>query len=310
MKFRQGFTLIELLVVIAIIGILIALLLPAVNAAREAARRSSCLNKVKQISLSTVLYQDARRVYPSASDDKHYSFRALILPYHEESALHNLIDFTDVWYSTTSQQNITARQTPLPAFKCPSRDEQEWVVYTQLPSETEPAPNDIPPSPLAAHYYTVMGAKVAGCPSASGEPLVIGNCAAGGFSQNGIMFLQSKTRQKDITDGTSKTFLIGEVSWDIGGTRTWIVGRNGGGSHVYAGKNMRHPLNDGPWFDPKVPPYSVITVNNDVSFGSQHTGGAHFGSADGSCRFVSENVEMIMLQRAANRADGEQLVLD
>jgi prepilin-type N-terminal cleavage/methylation domain-containing protein len=116
---RRGFTLVELLVVIAIIGILVALLLPAVQAAREAARRSQCLNNLKQIGLALHNYHDTHKVLPfgQGGTADRFSALALMLPFMEQSNLHNLIDFKQ---STTAAANNAARLTEVPLFRCPS----------------------------------------------------------------------------------------------------------------------------------------------------------------------------------------------
>src|SRR5262245_55756900 len=100
---RTAFTLVELLVVIAIIGILVALLLPAVQAAREAARRTSCVNKIRQTCFAAQMYVNDRTCFPPSADDSYYSFRAMLLPYHEEAGLKGLIDLKRTWYDPVNQ---------------------------------------------------------------------------------------------------------------------------------------------------------------------------------------------------------------
>ena len=124
---RRGFTLIELLVVIAIIAVLIALLLPAVQQAREAARRSQCTNNLKQIGLALHNYHDVYNTFPAGYIDQgvaanrgHYSWTSAILPYIDQAPLSNLMRVGDVPLSTNLTNNLTAMQTPLSGFACPS----------------------------------------------------------------------------------------------------------------------------------------------------------------------------------------------
>lgn len=307
---RFGFTLIELLVVIAIIGILIALLLPAVNAAREAARRTSCLNKVKQICLAVNLFADANKRFPPSADANGHSFLSRIMPYYEEKSLHDLIDYTVPFHHS---KNVTAARTPMPGFKCPSRDETERLFAPTASGSQEPD------SPLASHYNAVMGAKNS-CPHAAGDPYtVVGNpytgsstpaacgAATGGYATNGVLYALGKTRYKDILDGTSKVLLIGEISWDIYGGRAWIVGSNTS-SYSYSGRNIYFPMHTATRDNKEWT--AVANPNNDVSFGSMHVGGAHFGLADGSCRFISENIELKIYKALASRAADDPVILD
>lgn len=304
---KNAFTLVELLVVIAIIGILIALLLPAVQAAREAARRTSCKNKIRQATLATLMYHDARKHFPTAAlyplTEGGYSYVTLILPFMEEQSLHTQIDFKDNWYAP---QNQLARETPLPIMKCPSQDEMEIIGLT-LPNQPS-IPSAL--SALAAHYTAVMGAKRQPCPQQTGEIYTV-DCAisaqAGHAATNGIMYhdlpnKRCRTRAKDVTDGLSKTFLLGEQSWDAGYHRAWIVGRVG--HYQYAANNLAFTINTGARNPP--PGSTAIDVpGNDTSFGSKHPGGAHFSHADGSVTFVSENTGIELLWAAASRAAGE-----
>ena len=118
---RSGFTLIELLVVIAIISVLIALLLPAVQQAREAARRTQCLNHLKQIGLALHNYEDAHRLFPPgwvSSDTNGFSWMARILPQLDQGNLFQKIDFTQA--SHASPPNLSVLQTPLNFFRCPT----------------------------------------------------------------------------------------------------------------------------------------------------------------------------------------------
>ena len=316
---RSAFTLVELLVVIAIIGILIALLLPAVQSAREAARRTQCASQLKQLCLATHNYQEARKQFPPAIDNslaqgtsngRGFSYLALLLPYHEEKSAHDLINYQ---YSWDDPHNNTARVTPLKIFKCPSKDDLEQLL-APVPGSTAFQDSD-----LAAHYLAVLGAKNA-CPSTSGDPYKCDHCGTGGIASNGIMYVGSKTRFKDITDGSSNTFLIGEFSWKYRGSRSWIVGGSytldtsltppGPDDYVYSysGRNLTYAMNSFPWYLDE----SYTTRNNnmnDVSFGSLHIGGAHFGFGDASVRFVSENTDLKILKAYACRNDGLTMTL-
>jgi prepilin-type N-terminal cleavage/methylation domain-containing protein len=301
---RRGFTLVELLVVIAIIGVLVALLLPAVQAAREAARRTSCSNKIRQATLATILFQDSRRHFPSAANhpnDHGASYVALILPFFEEENVRNLLDFNFEWEDPV---NKVGRETPLPLLKCPSQVDPE-MIYTHLPSE----PSVYELSDLGVHFTAVMGAKDdSNCPSQGKYSLLCaGSGSTGHIANNGIMYGDGadkpcRTRIKEITDGLSKTFLFGEQSWDAGYHRTWIVGRQG--NYIYSGNNLAHTINTGAR-KPPAGSFAIQVPANDTSFGSNHPGGVHFSHADGSVRFVTENTGLAILQAFASRATGE-----
>jgi prepilin-type N-terminal cleavage/methylation domain-containing protein len=304
---HKGFTLVELLVVIAIIGVLVALLLPAVQAARESARRASCMNKLRQLTLAANNYQDARRHFPSAASYlvgvDGFSHAAVLLPYFEEEALRQLVRPDLAW---SDPVNKLARDTPVPQLKCPSQVNDEWM-YTNDPA------GNLMQDYTANHYEAVLGAKrqlCTGTPAAApaSEPYTL-DCtvlAARGYAAtNGIMYhdsstKRSRTKPREITDGLSKTFLLGELSWDSYSHRSWIVGRTG--SYIYSGKNMYTTLKTQPRSDF---PATIGFPNNDVSFGSQHPGGAHFSNADGSVQFVSENTGIDILRAFASRAGGE-----
>jgi prepilin-type N-terminal cleavage/methylation domain-containing protein len=312
-SWSRGFTLVELLVVIAIIGILIALLLPAVQAAREAARRSSCQNNMKQICLAVLNYESARKQFPPSSyfqasgstSSWPYSFRAMVLPYHEDTSLHSLIDFNYHW---NDSRNAQAYLTPVPAYKCPTRGSTEKLYGGDASSVATGA---LVESQLAAHYYAIMGGAI-GCATTDGYT-VGGSCsgssqATGVYAVNGIMYPKSKTKAREITDGLSKTFLVGEVSWDIYALRAWICG-SGASTGVqwgWAARNLSNPINSVTAGLGSGDVWQQVTVLlNHSSLGSQHGGGAMIGNADGSVRFVSENTEISVLRAAASRANGE-----
>ncbi|HEX3601466.1 MAG TPA: DUF1559 domain-containing protein [Lacipirellulaceae bacterium] len=328
---RRAFTLVELLVVIAIIGILVALLLPAVQAAREAARRAQCQNRLKQISLACLNFHDQRKLFPSATQvinvggspanpiNTYWSYLVQILPFMEETSLHDQIDYKTFWDTEPNRSLLYG--TEMPAFRCPSHADQD-ATYADPPGS---AGTQELPTNLRAHYMGVMGAKFS-CPAPAspwpsntytmmpdknGNPS--GACSSGGIASNGVFsntaggskYSDSQVRMKDITDGTSHTFLIGEISWDCGPQRIWAIGSatsQGTGavySFNYTVKNVMWPLNTA-YRAAQGQPASIYE-NNDMSFGSLHNGGCFFAMCDGSVQFVQEEIALDVLKAFASR---------
>ena len=336
---KCAFTLVELLVVIAIIGVLVALLLPAVQAAREAARRTSCLNQVRQLGLACHNYTDTIGHFPPSVDTGPYSFLALTLPYYEGKNLHDLIDFTVRW---DFAQNEQARSTPLPFLKCPSQTPSEPMIVFSGTSGFETGVE----SELRAHYWAVNGAKldpslveedleIVGSgynPCPGEEPFEMGACGGqyssrGGHATNGVMYPVSSIQHRQITDGTSNTFLVGETSWDFGDDVAgwfagaafweeydeqaieWFMGPSGDGYWIYNGAHILYGIKQASYDQAK---YGTPeqAARSEASFGSNHPGGTHFCLADGSGRFVQAEADIVVLKLFANRKDGRIATLD
>jgi prepilin-type N-terminal cleavage/methylation domain-containing protein/prepilin-type processing-associated H-X9-DG protein len=273
---RKAFTLVELLVVIAIIGILIALLLPAVQAAREAARRVSCTNNLCQIGLAVQNYNMAHFLYPpgtineqgpivNESKGYHHNWISQLLPYLEQQALYRHIDFNAGVYE---QSNDEPRRIQMSGFRCPS------------------SPSDR--SKLAVSSY-------AGCHDPLETPIDADN--------KGVFFLNSAVRYEDITDGSAHTLFIGEkflkddnsLGW-MSGTRSTL--RNTGTAINAALVNQSR--------DGSSKPATADQGNLFVGgFGSHHPGGGNFAFGDGHVGFISETIETQLLQQLAHRADGK-----
>ncbi|MEM8947161.1 MAG: DUF1559 domain-containing protein [Planctomycetota bacterium] len=322
-----GFTLVELLVVIAIIGVLVSLLLPAVQAAREAARRSTCINRMKQISLACLNHESAFGYFPPATDAlnpnadpptrEDYSWITFILPYMEQQALRDSIDDTVDWFHPNNEIPST---TTLQPFHCPSREPLEWVNLF-APGGNAGGFGEDADSSLRTHYFAILGANTDldtgtpplpdycddfstaysfeteggdGSSRRSVPECVTGN--HGKIANSGVIYRFSRTEMREITDGTSSTFIVGESAFgdpQVDKTRPWIVGAVG--NWMYTAKNVGYTINGGDRPGPN---------RNDIGFGSEHPGGCHFAFTDGSVSFFSENIELRVLFNLATRNDG------
>jgi len=300
-----AFTLVELLVVIAIIGVLVALLLPAVQAAREAARRSQCQNNLKQIGVAAQNYLSAKGTFPPGSlrdipagrgnyEDPRVSPHTLLLPYLEQQAIYDRIDWTVSWENNV---HTPLRETRISLLLCPSwEDDRSYSKY-----KFNRATNG--DSEYTMHYRGVAGAKGRIPPGILEVFYEIDNSQPqhGGHAQNGILIRDHPIAPARIEDGLSNTLLMGEMAWDIGEWQAWMGGLSPQWQNSMAIKNIAHPLNSYSYN----PSLGLILIN-DTSFGSEHAGrGAHFVLADGSVQYVSEDIELDILRALATRNDGD-----
>ena len=291
----KGFTLIELLVVIAIIAILIALLLPAVQQAREAARRTQCKNNLKQWGLALHNYHDVYKKFPIGSmalnitgPEHRMPWIIPALPFIDQANLFANFDMS-LHYNTAPNQ--AQRNETFDGMHCPSARTRDRKPFAEAEGWT-------------THYYGVAGAK--GPKPGGGTFSHSGNVTGthGGSSTNGILYRNSDTAIRHVTDGTSNTLMVGEISSKPVGSnsyRAWIQGSSGdtAGAAHYTTKNVARGIGPAGWSN------STTRRFGDVRFGSNHTGGAQFLLADGSVRFVSENVDFNTYQALATRGEGE-----
>ena len=301
---KPGFTLVELLVVIAIIGVLVALLLPAVQAAREAARRMSCQNNLKQLSLALHNYESVHTTLPPAGiDSNQMSWTVLLLPFFEQQNLYDKFNFNQGAWNSLNRITIV-KGVRIKALTCPS-----LVTKNDNYSLFDPA-NEADVSAL--HYYAVLGPNG---PTAAGpsQPYLVqgidagfGFCAAqGAFGQatvNGPNVTPINNPLRTFTDGTSNTLLLGEMAWPkYLYWRPWTRGYyfDTRGTLLYGSRNVKNPINSkfsDPW--------------NDGSFGSLHSSGAMFSRADASVHFVPQNIDMLVYRAVASRDGGESVASD
>lgn len=299
----RALTLIELLVVIAIIGLLIALLLPAIAATRESARRTHCLNNLKQIGVSLHNYADAHLRLPPASTSPvdvgvwsyagdpsiHlHSWAGLILPYLEEGSLAGTINF-DV--SSLAPANRTAAATIVSTYRCASFD---GLDYSQGPKHRELT------GPFAIRNYVALGSTNVGT--------LWGPGIDGKRRPNGTMYCQSETRWADIADGMSHTVVIAETreqdvaAW-IDGTGAAAVARPFSSDNVpsYAAADATS-LNHEPYYA-----WGDSADSVDCRFGpsSMHPGVVGHLVADGSARFIADTIEPTLYDALVTRAGGE-----
>jgi prepilin-type N-terminal cleavage/methylation domain-containing protein/prepilin-type processing-associated H-X9-DG protein len=327
---RRGFTLIELLVVIAIIAILISLLLPAVQQAREAARRTQCKGNLKQIGLALHNYHDTFKVFPPGYVDKNgnpnstpdndqgpgWCWSAFVLPYVDQAPLYSQINFNlGVGLGT----NAAPSQISLPIFQCASDGlQQAFPVYD---------------SSFSAPLTTVAHSNYVGClgweeafSGAGGNPQagagtdgLAGNYGAAGV---GMFYRNSSNSAANVTDGLSNTIAVGERSSNHA-PATWTGAVTGGRCPAWMATQPAQPYSPppGPAYDnadygeafilshanASHLPNSDFPVFDPDVFYSYHVGGCHFLMGDGSVRFISSSVNGSTYQALGTIAGNETL---
>jgi prepilin-type N-terminal cleavage/methylation domain-containing protein len=299
---RYAFTLVELLVVIAIIGILVALLLPAVQAAREAARKAQCQNNLKQCMTALQLHHDTHKEFCGAQEDflpapdrghatnRNHSWVPFILPFIEEQAVYDKYNFKVKWDLGTNL-DLTKRPTTAASFAfllCPSSEHVDrWQNdYAAINGPNGATYNTHPERGIASlkvgpeerDSYEKGGQYVAGAFTCISPP--------DGPPNKDL--LNARTKTKDFADGTSYTIMLGEDAGRTDANRYWGDGDNAFAHH--------HIIND------------REDRNNELF--SEHAGGIHVGMADASVRFLPEETSQKVVDFLATRAGNENLDAD
>lgn len=323
---RVGFTLVELLVVIAIIGVMVGLLLPAVQAAREAARRMSCSNNLKQIGLAFHNYESTYKTFPAAwgvyQPAPPYNLQGVgiaLLPFMEQTTL---VDQYNSSVSPSNQggpigiANVAVISTPIATFVCPSAPGGLDRIYDGgVPAGALPglaaltwraAPSDYSVTTGVRNTYAALA--YAAFPGGPGG-------ARGGALAQSTFQAPANNKMSSIIDGTSNTFLMGERT---GGNRIYsgmrelpvpaaVVAANGGGwGDPLVGEHWITGTVRNPGFPPAEGPCAINCTNiRSNGFHSFHPGGAHFLMADASVQFITDSVAPFSFAARITRAKGE-----
>ena len=310
---RYGFTLVELLVVIAIIGILVALLLPAIQAARESARRTECQNHLKQVGLSFQTHHDVNRFFPSGgwgwswSGDPDRGFDQNqpggwvfnILPYTEYLAVYNLgLGETGAAKWASHAKRI---QTAIPLFNCPSRRSCDLLPCGQAVNNASTNGNlPGPVNPVARSDYAANCGDYGRCEIDPGPGVGSTTPPAMPNEENGISYRCSQVRIAQVLDGTSNTIAVGEKylplmnytnGADAADNESMYVGYD---NDLFRSTNGFYGL----------PHQDTEGVPNQLVYGSAHPAGFNSVFCDGSVHIIKYNVDATVYDALGNRADG------
>ena len=302
----KGFTLVELLVSIAIVGILIALLLPSVQGAREVARRVQCASNLRQVGIALHNHVDSRKAFPASGwtiaspqnpTGSYLGWQATVLVHLEQSQVAIGYDRNKHWWADS---NLLLGRIPISVYQCPS------VPLTERPRSLvakPPRPAVVLDSPLGAtDYAAIIGIRASIAPQTyvSTE------------STRSVMFRNSATRFADITDGTSHTVMVVESSArpavfrqarlvrDAGNDQGngWVDSE--GGFSLDGSDASGTRLGQGP----SVTPYAMNRTNENEPY-SFHSGGVHFLYADGRIEFTDESIDLLIAAGLCTRSAGE-----
>lgn len=296
---RSGFTLVELLVVIAIIGILVGLLLPAVQAAREAARRMQCSNNVRQIGLALHNYESAHKKFPPGwianvpAGEPGWGWATALLPFMEQNSVYQRLDLN---VEIIAAQNEPMIQTVIPTFICPSdpspslfqiaeaHDHSHHFSYTSF-DEDDHEPHNVDDGEklfaiAKSNYVGVFGT---------------GEVDESPYSSDGAFWGNSRIRMQDFVDGTSNTFVIGERSSRLGGSLWHGVIPEANAAFARIVGSTDHVPNS--------------PVGHFDDFSSFHATGANFIMGDCSVRLIPDTIDETVYRAMATRHGGEVVTL-
>ncbi|MDA0659309.1 MAG: DUF1559 domain-containing protein [Planctomycetota bacterium] len=304
-KRNSGFTLVELLVVIAIIGILVSLLLPAVQAAREAARRTQCVNNLKQIGLAFLNHESERQEFPTGGTDpwhdegdtkfaKGYGWMVQILPYVEEVALREI---SKGYGQGDLQLDIQVRKTPIGMYYCPSR--RQFALHINSGGREDCSKGCALNDYASATPANALDQNKRPTQDWFWQGVTHGNVVAGKEYFGVIVrtIASPPCKSKDITDGTSKTMVVGEKRLKI---NRYMLG------------DWHDDIGWTDGWDPDIIRYTASQpgVDNDdgrdvgYDFGAAHVAGFNSVYADGHVGLINYNIDLLVLNALGDRRDG------